>query len=125
MPIRNILSDMEGTNLQRGRDLASLVETLRKEQRRYWFGLSGGWYLQPGTWNAYSIGRAMTIWLPHCHGSAVAKAAQKCPARTSQILVPFVFEVTAAVAEQHLHTARRKNRVSGSCVHMTNESVVK
>ncbi|EDL91674.1 rCG32016 [Rattus norvegicus] len=27
------------------RDLAPLVETLCKEKRRYWFGLSGGWYL--------------------------------------------------------------------------------
>lgn len=123
MPTRNILSDIEGTNLQKGRDLAPLVQILRKEKRRYWLGLSGGWSLQHGPWNAYSIGRAMRTWLPLHHGSAVAKAAQK--RRISQIPTPWVLGVTEAVAEQHLHTVRRKDRVSGSCVCMANEPAVK
>lgn len=75
MPIRNILSDMEGTNLQRGRDLAPLEQIPRKEKRRHWLGLSGGRSLQHGPWNANSIGRALRTWLPLHQGSAVAKAA--------------------------------------------------
>lgn len=110
MPIRNILSDMEGTNLQKREKM--LVWTPR------WL-VSTAWNLECILNRKGYGGLAPTSSWVSCGKSSPEMENHSDP------WSPWVLGVTEAVAEQHLHTARRKNRVSGSRVCMTNESAVK